>query len=133
MSSLISDVKESELIKYTLVIIVSCLISVIVSFVLWSAWLKPPVIVSFDIKSTTNKFLLQSAKLTLNDEQRKELVQRFNRALTDTLADYAAANNVVVIVQPAAVSGIQDVTPQIRTELSKAMSRNRGRFRLRAK
>ncbi|HBV7680505.1 TPA: type-F conjugative transfer system protein TrbI [Klebsiella pneumoniae] len=124
MSSLISDVKESELIKYTLVIIVSCLISVIVSFVLWSAWLKPPVIVSFDIKSTTNKFLLQSAKLTLNDEQRKELVQRFNKALTDTLADYAAANNVVVIVQPAAVSGIQDVTPQIRTELSKAMSRN---------
>lgn len=124
MSSLISDVKESELIKYTLVIIVSCLISVTVSFVLWSAWLKPPVIVSFDIKSTTNKFLLQSAKLTLNDEQRKELVQRFNRALTDTLADYAAANNVVVIVQPAAVSGIQDVTPQIRTELSKAMSRN---------
>ena len=109
MSSLISDVKESELIKYTLVIIVSCLITVIVSF---------------DIKSTTNKFLLQSAKLTLNDEQRKELVQRFNRALTDTLADYAAANNVVVIVQPAAVSGIQDVTPQIRTELSKAMSRN---------
>ena len=45
MSSLISDVKESELIKYTLVIIVSCLITVIVSFVLWSAWLKPPVIV----------------------------------------------------------------------------------------
>ncbi|EFD1638959.1 TrbI F-type domain-containing protein [Klebsiella pneumoniae] len=124
MSSVISDVKESELIKYALLIIVSCLVSIIVLFVLWSAWLKPPVIVSFDIKSTTNKFLLQSAKLTLTDEQRKDLVQRFNKALTDTLADYAAENNVVVIVQPAAVSGIQDVTPQIRTQLSKAMSRN---------
>ncbi|MEW5115266.1 TrbI F-type domain-containing protein [Citrobacter freundii] len=124
MSSVISDVKESELIKYALLIMVSCLVSIIVLFVLWSAWLKPPVIVSFDIKSTTNKFLLQSAKLTLTDEQRKDLVQRFNKALTDTLADYAAENNVVVIVQPAAVSGIQDVTPQIRTQLSKAMSRN---------
>ncbi len=124
MSSVISDVKESELIKYALLIIVTCLVSIIVLFVLWSAWLKPPVIVSFDIKSTTNKFLLQSAKLTLTDEQRKDLVQRFNKALTDTLADYAAENNVVVIVQPAAVTGIQDVTPQIRTQLSKAMSRN---------
>lgn len=124
MSSVISDVKESELIKYALLIIVTCLVSIIVLFVLWSAWLKPPVIVSFDIKSTTNKFLLQSAKLTLTDEQRKDLVQRFNKALTDTLADYAAENNVVVIVQPAAVAGIQDVTPQIRTQLSKAMSRN---------
>lgn len=124
MSSLISDVKDSGLIKYSFILILSCVLSGFICLILWSVWLKPPEIVSFDLKSTTNKFLLQSAKLTLTDEQRQSLVQRFNKALTETVQDYAATNNVVVIVQPASVAGIKDVTPQIRTQLSRAMSHN---------
>ncbi|BAO37015.1 MULTISPECIES: TrbI F-type domain-containing protein [Serratia] len=111
-----------ELIITTLL---SALLTLGGSVVIWECWLKPPTLVSFDLKGTTDQFLVQSAKLNLSNEQRDALLGRFNRKLTLVIDRWSAEHHQLVIVRPAAVSGVEDVTPQIRHELALAMKDNR--------
>ncbi len=106
-------------------VLLSWSISLCSLYITWQYWLKPPEVVSFDLKGTTNKFLLQSAKLNLTAEQQEQLVRLYNDKLNAVLQRRARLNQEMVIVQPAAIAGIRDITPQIRQELAYAMEQAR--------
>lgn len=105
--------------------IVIVLISVLLSLVCaWAAWfwlLRPPVLVTFDMKGTVNAFIRQSAKLELDDAGRRQLLRRFDRNMTAVTREYAQQHHVSILVSAAAVSGVPDVTPDIRARLATAM------------
>jgi conjugal transfer pilin signal peptidase TrbI len=102
-------------------VLLSSLLTLGAGVAAWECWLKPPTLVSFDLKGTTDQFLVQSAKLNLTNEQRDVLLGRFNRNLTQVIDRWSAEHHQLVIVRPAAVSGMEDVSPQIRHELALAM------------
>ncbi|MEN4051968.1 type-F conjugative transfer system protein TrbI [Serratia marcescens] len=107
--------------QLVITVLLSALLTLGTAVVIWECWLKPPTLVSFDMKGTTDQFLVQSAKLNLTNEQRDVLLGRFNRKLTQVIERWSAEHHQLVIVRPAAVSGVDDVTPQIRHELAQAM------------
>jgi conjugal transfer pilin signal peptidase TrbI len=88
---------------------------------LWLMFLRPPGVVAFDMKGTMNAFIRQSAGLELTDEQRKQLVARFNRQLTSVTEQYAREHRVSILVSPAAVAGVPDVTRDIQAQLAREM------------
>ncbi|WP_241390481.1 MULTISPECIES: TrbI F-type domain-containing protein [Serratia] len=105
-------------------VVLSALLTLGAGVAAWEYWLKPPTLVSFDLKGTTNQFLLQSAKLDLSNDQRDVLLSRFNQKLTHVIERWSVEHHQLVIVRAAAVSGVTDVTPQIRRELAIAMKEN---------
>ena len=120
------NVVHVTLIKFIFIaVLLSCSISIGTVYIAWQYWLKPPEVVSFDLKGTTNKFLLQSAKLNLTAEKQEQLVRLYNDKLNAVLQRRARLNQEMVIVQPAAIAGIRDITPQIRQELAYAMEQAR--------
>lgn len=92
----------------------------------WTFWLKPPTLVTFDLKGTMNAFIRQSAKMPLDDDQRHQLLSRFDKSLTTVTAQYAEAHNAGVLVSAAAVSGLPDATPEIQARLAEAMKGSAG-------
>lgn len=120
-----SIVQDMPIKLIIMTIFLSCSISLGSLYISWQYWLKPPEVVSFDLKGTTNKFLLQSAKLNLTPEQQEQLVRLYNDKLNAVLQRRARLNQEMVIVQPAAIAGIRDITPQVRQELSYAMEQAR--------
>ncbi|WP_158785025.1 TrbI F-type domain-containing protein [Pantoea sp. BAV 3049] len=105
--------------------IVIALVSAVVSLACaWAAWywlLRPPVLVTFDMKGTVNAFIRQSAKLELDDTRRRQLLRRFDQNMTVVTREYAQQHHVSILVSAAAVSGVPDVTPDIRSRLATAM------------
>ena len=87
----------------------------------WFLWLKPPELVTFDMKGTTNALIRQSAKLDLNDEQRRALLTRFDESVTTASAEYAASHGAAILVSPAVVTGLPDATPDIQARLAELM------------
>ncbi|MFZ4216144.1 TrbI F-type domain-containing protein [Pantoea endophytica] len=87
----------------------------------WLLWLKPPALVTFDMKGTTNALIRQTAKLDLTDDQRKALLTRFDRSVTTATAEYARDNDAVILVSPAVVTGLTDATPEIQARLAVLM------------
>lgn len=106
-------------------VIIGCALSVALSTgtcaAAWFFWLKPPAMVTFDMKGTTNALIRQSAKLDLNEDQRKALLTRFDRSVITATSEYAAAHNAAILVSPAVVSGLPDATPEIQTRLAELM------------
>lgn len=87
----------------------------------WFFLLRPPALVTFDMKGTMNAFIRQSAKLQLTDEQRHQLLSRFDRNLTAAAEGYAREHHAAVLVAPAAVTGLPDATPDIQARLASLM------------
>ncbi|MGK3125869.1 TrbI F-type domain-containing protein [Candidatus Pantoea formicae] len=87
----------------------------------WFFWLKPPALVTFDMKGTTNALIRQSAKLDLTDEQRRQLLTRFDQSITTATTEYAASHGAAILVSPAVISGLPDVTPEIQARLAELM------------
>lgn len=83
--------------------------------------LSTPRIVSFDMKGTMDAFIQQTLQQKLTEEQSKVLMQRFNTALTDSLTEWQADHNVVILVAPAVVSSQPDITADIRNEIAMKM------------
>lgn len=100
---------------------ISVVCAVLVTAALWLLLLQPPKLVTFDMKGTTDRFLLQSARLKLSDEERTALLQRYNQKLNQVLTARAATQHEVIVVSAAVVAGLPDVTPQIRKDLAAAM------------
>jgi len=105
-------------------ILLSVLITLACCSAAWFFLLRPPVLVSFDMKGTVNAFMRQSAKLELDDAQRRQLLTRFDRNMTAVTREYAQQHHVSILVSAAAVSGVPDVTPDIRANLATAMQEN---------
>lgn len=78
-----------------------------------------PTVVVFDMKGTVDLFIQQSAQLQLDESKAKALTARFNVALTDSLGDWQAAHNAIVLVKPAVMSPLPDITADIRSDISR--------------
>lgn len=87
----------------------------------WFFWLKPPTLVTFDMKGTTNALIRQSAKLDLTDDQRRALLRRFDRNVITAAAEYATEHDAAILVSPAVVTGLPDATPEIQARLAELM------------
>lgn len=80
-----------------------------------------PEVVTFDMKGTWDIFMQQSAQQKLDEAKAKELVTRFNLAMSDSLTDWQKKHNVIILVQPAVVSAQQDITTDIRNDIAVRM------------
>lgn len=83
-------------------------------------WQKP-VTVSFDMTNTVNQFMAQAASQPLSEAQSQQLTQRFNRMLSITLTEYSNRQRAVILVSPAVVSGVEDITAHIQAEIATRM------------
>lgn len=83
--------------------------------------LSLPETVSFDMKGTVDAFMQQSAKQQLDEARARALTVRFNAALSASLAEWQAAHGGVVLVAPAVVSPVRDITPEIRAAIARGM------------
>ena len=99
----------------------SVALSVGVCAAAWFLWLKPPELVTFDMKGTTNALIRQTAKLDLTDDQRKALLTRFDRSVSTATAEYASEHGTAILVSPAVVTGLPDATPEIQARLAELM------------
>lgn len=104
-----------------LAVVLSVLLSTGISAAISQYLLKPPGMVTFDMKNTMNAFIRQSAKMDLTEEQRRQLLARFDRGLTTVTRDYAQEKHVAIVVSPAVVTGLPDATPEIQSRLAAAM------------
>lgn len=102
----------------------SVVLSVAACATTWFLWLKPPTLVTFDMKGTTNALIRQSAKLDLTDDQRRALLRRFDRSVTTATAEYATEHGAAILVSPAVVTGLPDATPEIQARLAELMKVN---------
>ncbi|WP_337048234.1 type-F conjugative transfer system protein TrbI [Serratia liquefaciens] len=86
-------------------------------------WLihRQPVTVSFAMKQTLDAFYLSAGKQSLSPEQSKILSDRFTNALQASLADYQTRHNVIILVSPAVVGGVKDVTREIQHDVARRM------------
>lgn len=83
--------------------------------------LLTPQIVTFDMKGTMDIFIQQSAQQKLDEARAKQLVARFNAAMSSSLADWQQKHNAVILVQPAVVSTQPDITGEIREDIAVRM------------
>ncbi|WOZ79942.1 type-F conjugative transfer system protein TrbI [Kosakonia sacchari] len=80
-----------------------------------------PQVVTFDMKGTMDIFIQQSAQQKLDEDSAKQLVARFNAAMSNSLADWQQKHNAVILVQPAVVSAQPDITGDIREAIAARM------------
>jgi len=84
-----------------------------------------PQVVVFDMKGTIDLFKEQSARQSLSEETARILTGRFNAALTDSLNDWQASHNAVLLVKPAVISEQTDITAEIRADIARRMQEAR--------
>lgn len=88
----------------------------------WSVLkLTTPDMVVFDMKGTVDLFIQQSAQLQLDEGKAKALTTRFNAALSDSLGEWQATHNAIVLVKPAVMSPLTDITDDIRTDIARRL------------
>lgn len=80
-----------------------------------------PEVVAFDMKGTMDLFIQQTMNQKVPADQSKLLMQRFNRAMTDSLQSWQDNHNVVILVAPAVVSSQPDITQEIRNDIAARM------------
>lgn len=102
----------------------SVLLSTGISAAVCQYLLKPPGLVTFDMKNTLNAFMRQSAKMDLTEDQRRQLFNRFDSGIKAVTRDYAKENGVGIVVSAAAVSGLPDATPEIQARLATVMKQS---------
>lgn len=78
-------------------------------------------IVAFDMKSTVDQFMEQAASQNLSEEQTQRLSNRFTTALNESLVDYQQTHKAIVLVKPATVTGVSDITVEIQTDIANRM------------
>lgn len=81
-----------------------------------------PKIVSVDIKKTTNDFVQQTAILgsKVSKQQLKVLTDKFNSSLNKSINEYET-KGYIVIVSPAVVAGVPDITAKVQRDISNQM------------
>ncbi len=78
-----------------------------------------PEIVVFDMKGTVDLFMQQSAQLPLDEGRAKAMTVQFNAALTDSLTEWQASHNAIILVKPAVISPQRDITNEIRVDIAR--------------
>lgn len=119
--------KIKEMLSGYGLIVVAGLVSVITLSAVTSLFINEimkPKIVSLDIKQTTNDFVQQTAVLgaRVNKEQLKAMTDKFNSSLKQSVDSYQR-KGYMIIVSPAVVAGVPDITENIQKEISEKMKR----------
>ncbi|MDV0787441.1 type-F conjugative transfer system protein TrbI [Citrobacter amalonaticus] len=78
-----------------------------------------PEIVVFDMKGTVDLFKQQSAQLELDENKARVLTTRFNTALNQSLDEWQASHNAIILVQPAVIKPQRDITNEIRADIAR--------------
>ena len=84
-------------------------------------WLMAPRVVQFDMKGTVDLFNQQAAQQQTSSATLQQLSARFGLAMAASLTQYQQANHAVILVSPAVIGGAQDITVQIRSDISRRM------------
>jgi len=79
------------------------------------------VTVTFDMKSTVDRFMEQTALHQLSEAQSAALSGRFTQALERSLADYQHRYQALILVSPSVVSGARDITAAVQQDVSHRM------------
>jgi len=96
-----------------------CINAAVTSFLI--SW-RTPVVVSFDIKKTLDKFTEQAGTHSLDESQTKALTERFMASLNVELQDWQRRHDALILVTPAVVSGASDITDEIQTGVAHRMA-----------
>ena len=83
---------------------------------------RAPAIVSFDMKATIDQFTEQATERELKEDELGLLTSRFTYSLNKALSDYQQRHSALVLVKPAVVSGVPDITTEIQGDISKRMA-----------
>lgn len=83
---------------------------------------RVPVIVSFDMKSTIDRFTEQATGRELKEGELEALTSRFTFSLNNALTDYQQRHSALILVKPAVVSGVPDITTEIQGDISQRMT-----------
>lgn len=78
-----------------------------------------PEVVVFDMKGTVDLFMQQSAQLQLDEDKARVLTTRFNSALSESLGEWQASHNAIILVKPAVMSDQRDITNEIRADIAR--------------
>ncbi|HFS8113138.1 TPA: type-F conjugative transfer system protein TrbI [Enterobacter asburiae] len=103
------------LVALTIICVNAAITSLLIS---WRA----PVVVSFDMKGTVDRFTGQLAERSLSEEQTKALTARFMTALGDAVHAWQIKHDALVLVEPAVVGGARDITDEIQGTVAEKMA-----------
>ncbi|WP_334472926.1 TrbI F-type domain-containing protein [Arsenophonus sp. PmNCSU2021_1] len=81
---------------------------------------SPTNIVTFDMKKTTDRFLVQVSKLDLMEAQKDQLIAKYNTTLKAVL-EKEAKGNTLILVSGAVMAGAVDKTADIQQQIAEAM------------
>lgn len=109
--------KTSRWVKATMLGLAGLLVMTGVAYV--TAKAVTPEVVVFDMKGTVDLFKQQSAHLPLDESRAKAMTVQFNAALTDSLTEWQASHNAIILVKPAVISPQRDITNEIRVDIAR--------------
>lgn len=93
---------------------------------LWLVHRHLPVTVTFDMKTTVDRFMDQSARHHLDEAASRALTARFTASLNQSLTAWQASHHALILVKPAVVGGADDITPAIQQDVALRMRTDRG-------
>jgi conjugal transfer pilin signal peptidase TrbI len=77
--------------------------------------------VVFNMKGTIDLFMQQSAKKQLDENSARAMTARFDKALKESLTAWQQQHDDLILVPPAVVMPVLDITPEIQTDISRRM------------
>jgi type-F conjugative transfer system protein TrbI len=106
----------TKLLQNILLVLVSVIIT---CFVVKMITPNPPKMVSLDMSKIIKAFAYKSAALNLSDTEQAGRSKLFASTLTQISEAYSKDNGVIILVNGAVVSGVEDVTPLIAEQVLK--------------
>lgn len=103
------------LVALTIICVNAAITSLLISW-------RTPVVVSFDMKGTVDRFTGQLAERSLSEEQTTALTARFMTVLGDAVHAWQIKHDALVLVEPAVVGGARDITEEIQGTIAEKMA-----------
>lgn len=117
IKSSVDSLREIRIFKWVFVALTLVFIGITAFSSLYPA---SPKIVSFNVKDTTGTFLAQVAQLSLDENQKKNLVVRYQQNLDKVMKEYYE-QGIIVLSTPAVLSPVEDKTSEIKAKISELM------------
>ena len=83
----------------------------------------PPRFAVFDLKGTVQAYSKDLAEQGLDEGTLTVKTRQFSDILNRKLTNYSIRNNVILLVEPAVIHGVPNVTRPLQKEISLALSR----------
>lgn len=77
--------------------------------------------VVFDMKGTIDLFMQQSAQKQLDENSARAITARFDQALKESLSAWEQEHDDLILVPPAVVMPVMNITPQIQADIARRM------------